>query len=62
MNHDPGAKEGAVAEEITDSAFDVPTTVAEFGNDLYVVNARFGTDNPAAAEYSVIRVRKQATS
>ncbi|WP_227377241.1 hypothetical protein [Haladaptatus halobius] len=38
--------------------FDVPTTVAEFGSNLYAVNARFGTDNPESAEYDDIRVSK----
>ena len=31
--------------------FDVPTTVARFGNSLYLPNARFGTvTNPETAE------------
>jgi sugar lactone lactonase YvrE len=48
---------GTLLEPITDSAFDVPTTVAGFGNALYAVNARFGVMDPDA-EYDVIRVLK----
>jgi sugar lactone lactonase YvrE len=55
---DSGATEGEVVREITDPAFDVPTTVAEFGSDLYAVNARFGTANPESAAYDVVRVSK----
>jgi outer membrane protein assembly factor BamB len=55
---EPGAEEGEVVREITDPDFDVPTTVAEFGDSLYAVNARFGTDDPGSAEYDVVRVPK----
>ena len=50
------ATQGEVVREITDPQFDVPTTIAEFGNALYAVNARFGTSDPENATYSVIRV------
>ena len=52
------ATRGEVVREITDPQFDVPTTIAEFGNALYAVNARFGTSDPENATYSVIRVPK----
>jgi hypothetical protein len=55
---DSGATEGEVADEIVDTEFDVPTTVAEFGNALYAVNARFGVGDPGNAEYDVVRVSK----
>ncbi len=55
---DPGAAGGEVVREITDPAFDVPTTVAGFGSALYAVNARFGIGDPANAEYDVVRVPK----
>ncbi|WP_416840508.1 hypothetical protein [Haloferax sp. DFSO52] len=55
---DPDATAGEVVDEITDPAFDVPTTVAGFGNSLYAVNARFGNPDPANAEYDVVRVSK----
>lgn len=62
VNLEPGAEEGEVVREITDSDFDVPTTVAEFGNALYAVNARFETEDPEDAEYNVTRVPKKANS
>ena len=34
---------GEVVNRITDPRFQVPTTVARFGNHLYLPNARFGT-------------------
>jgi sugar lactone lactonase YvrE len=48
---------GAYVENITSPNFDVPTTIAEFGNSLYAVNARFSTPIPGA-EYQVVRVSK----
>jgi sugar lactone lactonase YvrE len=48
---------GEVVDTITSSAFDVPTTIAEFGNSLYAVNARFSTPVPGA-RYDVVRVSK----
>jgi sugar lactone lactonase YvrE len=36
--------------------FDVPTTVARFGNSLYLPNARFGTPEPETLEYWVTRI------
>ena len=50
---------GRVVQRITDpERFDVPTTLDEFGRRLYLVNARFGTSNPASAPYQVLQVRK----
>jgi sugar lactone lactonase YvrE len=40
-------KSGTVLQRVTDPRFDVPTTVAEFGNRLYLPNARFGAMPPA---------------
>jgi sugar lactone lactonase YvrE len=54
----PGATAGEVVDVITDDDFDVPTTVAEFGNALYAVNARFGTPPTPDTEYDVVRVSK----
>jgi hypothetical protein len=48
---------GEYVDNITNSAFDVPTTIAEFGNSVYAVNARF-TTLIAGAEYHVVRVSK----
>ena len=38
--------------------FDVPTTIARFGNRLYTVNARFGTTPTPETEYDVIGFRR----
>lgn len=39
----PDLSSGSVVNEISDEDFDIPTTVAEFGSLLVVVNARFTT-------------------
>lgn len=48
---------GEYVDNLTSPHFDVPTTIAEFGNSLYAVNARFTTPIPGAA-YQVVRVSK----
>jgi sugar lactone lactonase YvrE len=40
----PDLSSGRVTQEITNSGFDIPTTIDQFGNRLYAVNARFTTD------------------
>ncbi len=55
---DPRFRSGAVVDTITDADFQVPTTIAEFGNALYAVNARFGVEPGPDVEYSVARVLK----
>jgi hypothetical protein len=45
----PDLANGTVVEELTSTDFDVPTTIARFGDSLYAVNARFrppGTPPP----------------
>lgn len=49
---------GTVRTRITDPALDVPSTIAQLGDSLYVVNARFGTTAEADTPYSVTRVDK----
>lgn len=49
---------GIVSDVITDSDFMIPTTVAEFGNSLYAVNARFDVPAGPLVEYDVVRVDK----
>jgi sugar lactone lactonase YvrE len=49
---------GQLVRTITDPAFDVPTTVDNFGRFLYVVNARFGTTPTPDTEYNVVRVHR----
>jgi hypothetical protein len=55
---EPGFISGEVVGIITDPAFDVPTTIAEFGAYLYAVNARFGTPPTPDTSYTVVQVRK----
>lgn len=59
----PDLKSGLVTRTITDPAFRVPATVAEFGNSLYAVNARFDVAPPdvpsPTAEFEVVRVNKR---
>ena len=50
---------GTIIRHITDPAFDVPTTVASFGNALCAVNARLGVADPVNADYDVVRALKQ---
>ena len=50
---------GEIVANITDPAFDVPTTITEFGNSLYVVNARFGTPPEPDTDYEVVKVAKE---
>jgi sugar lactone lactonase YvrE len=49
---------GVVLTRVTDSDFQVPTTIAEHGASLYAVNARFGTPEPSTATYAVVRIAK----
>jgi sugar lactone lactonase YvrE len=50
--------EGEVTGHLTDSDFDVPTTIAEKGGFLWAVNARFSTPPTPDTEYDVVRVRR----
>jgi hypothetical protein len=52
----PDLSSGEVVDVITDSDFVVPTTIAEHGNRLYAVNAKFGVQT---TEYEVVQVRKR---
>jgi sugar lactone lactonase YvrE len=48
--------QGEVVNTITNDDFRVPTTIARFGDSLYAVNARFGTEPTPDTEYEVVRV------
>jgi sugar lactone lactonase YvrE len=50
--------EGRVKRHLTDSDFDVPTTIAKQGGFLWAVNARFSTPPTPDTEYDVVRVRR----
>ena len=52
----PDLSSGDVVGTITDPSFDVPTTIAAFGNALYVVNARFTTPPTPDTTYNIVRV------
>jgi sugar lactone lactonase YvrE len=54
----PDLSSGEVLREVTHPDFAVPTTVDEFLNRLYVVNARFGTDPSPEVEYWVTGLDK----
>jgi hypothetical protein len=53
-----GLTEGRVLAHITDTDFDIPTTIAKKGRRLYVVNGRFTTPATPATEYQVVQLRK----
>lgn len=55
---DPQLTSGKIVNTITDPAFRVPTTIAGFGNRLYVVNARFGTPATPDTAYEIVQVGK----
>jgi sugar lactone lactonase YvrE len=50
---------GELVAQLTDDGFDVPTTVAAFGNRLYLPNARFGIADPATAEFTAVAIRRR---
>jgi sugar lactone lactonase YvrE len=49
---------GTVTMHLTDSDFDVPTTIDEFGKRLYAVNARFTTPATPTTPYWLAQFRK----
>jgi sugar lactone lactonase YvrE len=54
----PDLGSGTIVGHLTHPAFDIPTTIAEHGDRLFAVNARFGTAGQQPAAYSVVQVRK----
>lgn len=48
---------GRVVDRLTDQRFDVPTTVARFGDRLYLPNARFTTPPEPNTPYDVVGIR-----
>jgi sugar lactone lactonase YvrE len=55
---DHGLGSGTVVAHLTDDDFDVPSTIDEFGNRLYAVNARFTTSPEPTTPYWVAQFRK----
>lgn len=48
--------EGTIVDTITHESFDIPTTIALFGDSLYAVNARFGSPPPVGTDDDIVRV------
>jgi len=53
---DADGTSGTLVETLTSAEFDVPTTVAAFGNSLYLPNARFTTPPEPDTDYWVTRI------
>jgi outer membrane protein assembly factor BamB len=53
---DAAAESAALLAEVTSDDFDVPTTMALVGDDLWAVNARFGTEATPETQYWITRV------
>ena len=49
---------GELTQLLTDPRFDVPTTVAAFGNRLYLPNARFTTPPTPDTTYNAVAIPK----
>lgn len=47
---------GTLVDTLTSEAFRVPTTVARYGNGLFLPNARFGTPPTPTTDYDAVRV------
>jgi DNA-binding beta-propeller fold protein YncE len=53
----PDFLSGQLVDTLTNANFNVPTTIARFGDYLYAVNAKFGTP-PQGTSYEVVQVRR----
>ncbi|MFF3225663.1 SMP-30/gluconolactonase/LRE family protein [Nocardia suismassiliense] len=53
---DPAGTSGTVQRRLTDPRFDVPATVAAFGDRLYLPNARFDTPPEPTTPYTAVAV------
>lgn len=51
-------RSGRIVERLTDPRFDVPTTVAAYGNRLYLPNARFTTPPTPTTPYTAVAIPK----
>jgi streptogramin lyase len=56
---DPDGTSGALMDTLTSAEFDFPTTVAAFGNSLYLPNARFTTPPEPDTPYWVTRIDRR---
>ena len=55
---DRHATAGTVVSRTTSAAFDVPTTIAEFGGRFYLPNARFTTPAEPTTPYTAVGVKR----
>ncbi|WP_245720811.1 hypothetical protein [Nocardia pseudovaccinii] len=53
---DAAGTTGTVERRLTDPRFDAPTTIAAFGNRLYLPNARFTTPQSPTTPYNAVAV------
>jgi hypothetical protein len=49
---------GRIVREVTNPGFSVPTTIDDFGDRLYAINARFGTPVTPSTEYWITGLKK----
>ena len=54
-----GFTRGTIVDELTSTNFDVPTTIAGYGNRLYLVNARFSTPPTPTTEYTMVAIPRR---
>jgi sugar lactone lactonase YvrE len=54
----PNLRTGRVLKRISDPGFSVPTTAADHGSRLYLVNARFGVTPTPTTDYWITQVKK----
>jgi sugar lactone lactonase YvrE len=52
----PSGLSGVVVDRVTDPRFDIPTTVAAFGDRLYLPNARFTTPVTPTTPYTAVAI------
>jgi sugar lactone lactonase YvrE len=52
----PDFTAGTIVDTITHESFDIPTTIARFGDSLYAVNARFGSPPPVGTDDDIVQV------
>lgn len=56
---DRRATSGRLVDTITSPAFDVPTTVASYGNHLWLPNARFTSPQLPETTFTAVRVDRR---
>lgn len=55
---DSAGRTGRLIERVSDPRFDVPTTIAAYGNRLYLPNARFTTPATPTTTYTAVAIRR----